>query len=499
MMPLGLTGSHKADGAGATLANSNGVNASSQNNNDKEEFAKALNDGPAANQKGNKTKETSNGQTQPFQFGGVNKSLIEGDSVVIEGAAGDGLEIDTGNLEVFKTSASQNTKQIAFVTIDGSLAQKLAPVNMTNSNSDTKSILKIDVDGAGKAGSGIVEKLSKDGQVIKGAQNEPQSSTKNVDTVEMVKPGEAKLTEKVSGKIVPKEFMQSERKENISLQNKVANSVGSELKKSSLEKPVFERVDFKTVVNRGENSISNNEKEVKLTEILVKTAGDKINKEGAAERSADRFSNSNGSNLQSAAAQVKIKSLNNTSKSTVSIMPESKVENLANALQQLATTSAAKTTGQVETVSAPRLVLPESQSIVPQKTIEIQLLPKTLGLIQVKIEINDGKMTLMIETQSAKAEAAIKLESVQIMDTIKAAGLSVEEVSVRRNAELSQQDQAINDFSSDANAQEKFANGDFDEHFEGQNGDNNQSDMDDLKTGENNNGGQSDTRSGIYL
>ena len=195
------------------------------------------------------------------------------------------------------------------------------------------------------------------------------------------------------------------------------------------------------------------------------------------------------------AGQLKVKSSNNT----LNYFTETKVENLGNALQQIVITNEAKFGAKIETVSAPRIVLPESQSVVSQKTIEIQLLPKTLGLIQVKIEISDGKMTLMIEAQTAKAEAAIKQEIVQIIDTIKAAGLSVEEISVRRNAELSQQDEAIKDYSADENMQENLANGTFDDHFDGQKDKKMADDLASQGTDISDNSDLVDTRSGIYL
>ena len=195
------------------------------------------------------------------------------------------------------------------------------------------------------------------------------------------------------------------------------------------------------------------------------------------------------------AGQLKVKSSNNT----LNYFAETKVENLGNALQQIVITNEAKFGAKIETVSAPRIVLPESQSVVSQKTIEIQLLPKTLGLIQVKIEISDGKMTLMIEAQTAKAEAAIKQEIVQIIDTIKAAGLSVEEISVRRNAELSQQDEAIKDYSADENMQENLANGTFDDHFDGQKDKKMADDLASQGTDISDNSDLVDTRSGIYL
>lgn len=482
MMPLGFAGSIKADDTGIGFRKGNDDSLAFKNENKANDFAKALDNEKAVDL--------------------VDNASVKSDETKLNDAdVQDNLENNLSGLDNAKSTITSNSKQIAFVTIDSALAEKLMPVNVTYANSNES--LSVDINGARKVVNETAAKLvktstlidndKKNNQIVSQISNNTKNSTATPET----------MSDKVSFKAIS----QDNKKNQKEIQNGIFKSDTSKTNDKSVDTG---KAANKSVANDGANAnantnakkfskvvttINQNANSSKLAEGSDKSQVGRNGIEQIVERSVDKNGKASIANAQMNAGQLKVKSSNNT----LNYFTETKIENLGNALQQIVITNEAKFGAKIETVSAPRIVLPESQSVVSQKTIEIQLLPKTLGLIQVKIEISDGKMTLMIEAQTAKAEAAIKQEIIQIIDTIKAAGLSVEDVSVRRNAELSQQDEAIKDYSVDDNMQENLANGTFDDHFDGQK---DKKMADDLASQGTDNSVNSDlvnTRSGIYL
>lgn len=476
MMPLGFAGSIKADDTGIAFRKGNGDSLALKNENKANDFAKALDNEKSVDL--------------------VDNASVKSDETKLNDAdAQDNLENNLSVLDNAKSTITSNSKQIAFVTIDSALAEKLTPVNVTYANSNES--LSVDINGARKVVNETAEKLAKtsalsdndkkNNQIVSQISNNTNNSTATPETM--------------NDKVSIKSLSQDNKKNQKEIQNSILKSNTSKTNDKSVDTG---KAANKSVANDGANAkksskvvttTNQNVNSSKLAEGSDKSQVGRNGIEKIVERSVDKNGKASIANAQMNAGQLKVKSSNNT----LNYFAETKVENLGNALQQIVITNEAKFGAKIETVSAPRIVLPESQSVVSQKTIEIQLLPKTLGLIQVKIEISDGKMTLMIEAQTAKAEAAIKQEIVQIIDTIKAAGLSVEEISVRRNAELSQQDEAIKDYSADENMQENLANGTFDDHFDGQKDKKMADDLASQGTDISDNSDLVDTRSGIYL
>lgn len=480
MMPLGFAGSIKADDTGIAFRKGNGDSLALKNENKANDFAKALDNEKSVDL--------------------VDNASVKSDETKLNDAdAQDNLENNLSVLDNAKSTITSNSKQIAFVTIDSALAEKLTPVNVTYANSNES--LSVDINGARKVVNETAEKLAKtsalsdndkkNNQIVSQISNNTNNSTATPETM--------------NDKVSIKSLSQDNKKNQKEIQNSILKSNISKTNDKSVDTG---KAANKSVANDGANANTNAKKSSKVVTTTNQNVNSSKLAEGSdksqvgrngiekiVERSVDKNGKASIANAQMNAGQLKVKSSNNT----LNYFAETKVENLGNALQQIVITNEAKFGAKIETVSAPRIVLPESQSVVSQKTIEIQLLPKTLGLIKVKIEISDGKMTLMIEAQTAKAEAAIKQEIVQIIDTIKAAGLSVEEISVRRNAELSQQDEAIKDYSADENMQENLANGTFDDHFDGQKDKKMADDLASQGTDISDNSDLVDTRSGIYL
>lgn len=494
MMQLGLTGSIKTDDSVLAFKKGKGDVSASKNENKANDFAKALDNDQ-------QTKSSENGRAMDAQAklndsdqysdsapGGSTKNseevgLVGSGEGSIDDETLSGLKGVVSDLEGTQSSTNASNKQIAFVTIDSALAEKLAPVNVANSNKNES--VGVDINGTRKTiidtteklvlNTPVVENDKKNNQVVSKTLSEAKTSTASAETM--------------TGKIAFKELSNTDNKNQKNLPNRASSIAETKLDLKSVDAG---NIETKNVTKAGF------EINPKISTKVDVVANENLKDDTLSKLSDKTLPNNSKAaleQLQSSTVSVKGKPSSNG----MNFVNETKLENLGNALQQLIVTSEGKSDTQVQSVSAPRIVLPESQSVVPQKTIEIQLLPKTLGLIQVKIEISDGKMTLMIEAQTAKAEAALKQEVVQIIDTIKAAGLSVEEISVRRNAELSQQDEAINDFSAEDNTQEKLANGTFDDHFEGQKDQNNNDllgrDDAEIDISSNN----KDTRTGIYL
>lgn len=474
MMQLGLSASVKANDNGFAFNRDAKVEAAGKNDSSAKDFARALGQEQSSTDESSKlslkdTDHNADSEHEPLEGDAstfndmstaeVDDTLIARGGDVVSYKASDNKVLDydrddNSDLIDFKDQIIVTTKQNIFVNFNAALDEKLAFSKTIQPKGETVDGLTVDIDGAKK--------------------------------------GEATLTENM-----------------VSIKNKLLDKLNSETGKSVV-------VNEKTQVVKGGMQESKNvpsfEKRFGGTDTTTTTTtAAKANDSNASvvrladqdttfktnvEKGAIKFKNRASENSNFNAVKVTVKPTSNQ----VSFIGESRIENLGNALQHIVTTTETKFGTTIETVSAPRSVVNANQSVVPLKTIEIQLLPKALGLIQVKIEMAEGKLTLVIEAQTAKAEAAIKQESTQIIEAIKAAGMSVEELSIRRNSELNQQDHAIRDLATEADQQQNLAKeSGFNEQFSDQKEANKTLDQDTLELENDALSVQSDSRSGVYL
>lgn len=76
------------------------------------------------------------------------------------------------------------------------------------------------------------------------------------------------------------------------------------------------------------------------------------------------------------------------------------------------------------------------------RIIEVQLMPRNLGLVAIKIQTIGGNVTIAIETQGMEAEKLIKTEVDKIASAIRQAGQVLEEISIKRNSHITQQSES---------------------------------------------------------
>ncbi len=87
-----------------------------------------------------------------------------------------------------------------------------------------------------------------------------------------------------------------------------------------------------------------------------------------------------------------------------------------------------------------------SLTVVPQglsntvQTIEIQLVPKNLGVVEVKISRSRGRLEIVIETKTRGAESLLRTELTSISNTLTASGLTTNEIILKHNPRLEQID-----------------------------------------------------------
>ncbi|MFK7901907.1 MAG: flagellar hook-length control protein FliK [Nitratireductor sp.] len=203
------------------------------------------------------------------------------------------------------------------------------------------------------------------------------------------------------------------------------------------------------------NKVSANLNTTANTNSLISNQSVKVATNIEAPQVAGRLMDTNSEAFAStAASKAGIKVEVKVENTPVQFGLESRVENLGKALQELARGGSSQSTDQLQSQSATSatsraMLTPQTNNVVGLKTIEVQLLPKSLGVIQVTIEQLDGKLSLQIEAQTAKGEAALKQESMKIVESIRAAGMLVEEVNVKRNPDLNLQSNGRSDVGSE--------------------------------------------------
>ena len=74
------------------------------------------------------------------------------------------------------------------------------------------------------------------------------------------------------------------------------------------------------------------------------------------------------------------------------------------------------------------------------QSIEVQLVPKNLGIVEVKIRHSNRHLGIVIETKTKEAESLLRSEIAAISKSLVAAGLSMDEITIRFNPRLEQND-----------------------------------------------------------
>ena len=64
------------------------------------------------------------------------------------------------------------------------------------------------------------------------------------------------------------------------------------------------------------------------------------------------------------------------------------------------------------------------------KSIELQLVPRSLGVVEIKIVHNNGQLNIMMRTQTLEAENLLRLETSSLQEVIRSAGIMVDDVKV---------------------------------------------------------------------
>ena len=75
----------------------------------------------------------------------------------------------------------------------------------------------------------------------------------------------------------------------------------------------------------------------------------------------------------------------------------------------------------------------------PAKSIELQLVPRSLGVVDIKIVNNSGQMTVMMVTSTAEAETLLRSEIGQLQDAIRSLGTLIEDVKVTVQQQTAQE------------------------------------------------------------
>ena len=97
----------------------------------------------------------------------------------------------------------------------------------------------------------------------------------------------------------------------------------------------------------------------------------------------------------------------------------------------------------------------ETLSTQLPKTLTVQLFPRSLGVVEVKISSVNGRLNIAIETNTAAAEKVLKTEMSAVVDKLLLNGLSHDEITVRNNPNL--------EYLRDENAQSRSGNWKFEQ------------------------------------
>lgn len=87
----------------------------------------------------------------------------------------------------------------------------------------------------------------------------------------------------------------------------------------------------------------------------------------------------------------------------------------------------------------------------PVKIIEVQLMPRNLGTVGITIRNMAGRISISIEVQGAEAERLIKNEVDKIAGAIRQAGQVLEDISIKRGVQMTQQTDSLTDDRGEAN------------------------------------------------
>lgn len=81
----------------------------------------------------------------------------------------------------------------------------------------------------------------------------------------------------------------------------------------------------------------------------------------------------------------------------------------------------------------------------PVKVIEVQLMPRNLGTVGITIRNMAGRISISIEVEGAEAERLIKTEIDKIAGAIRQSGQVLEDITIKRGVQMSQQSDSLTD------------------------------------------------------
>jgi flagellar hook-length control protein FliK len=112
-----------------------------------------------------------------------------------------------------------------------------------------------------------------------------------------------------------------------------------------------------------------------------------------------------------------------------------KLERIAPANLNQVIINALSPTGKFSPISA-NVIMPGQISNQLQKTLTIQLHPENLGVVEVKISVKNGNLSISVETNTLVAEKILKAEISVVTEKLAILGILHEEMTVRNNPGL---------------------------------------------------------------
>ncbi len=157
--------------------------------------------------------------------------------------------------------------------------------------------------------------------------------------------------------------------------------------------------------------------------------------------------------------KVQVESVSTRSAVTIENEPkmkigEVKLERVAPANFNQLVIESISSNGKVSPVATNAFVPGQILTQLP-KTLTIQLLPDSLGVVEVKISNTNGRLSILIETSTHVAEKILKVEIAALADKMIMSGITPDEMMVRNNPNL--------EFMREGNTQERQSSLNFDQ------------------------------------
>jgi hypothetical protein len=98
-----------------------------------------------------------------------------------------------------------------------------------------------------------------------------------------------------------------------------------------------------------------------------------------------------------------------------------------------------------ERIDVHNTTISDTANVRSIKSIELQLVPRSLGVIEVKLTRNNGQMNIMIRTQTAEAENLLRGETRALQDLVRSTGVLVDDIKVMiiQQSDLEQGEQRL--------------------------------------------------------